>query len=111
MIVILGTLPRVITLKPALTMRIRRQHHFELHEAHERINVLAADLEKRFMLRSHWESENRLVFDGGGATGEVLIDEESVELNAKLGFALKLIEPTLKAVIEETLDEQIGEAP
>ncbi len=92
-------------------MRIRRQHHFALHEAHERINELADDLEKRFMLKSHWESENRLVFDGGGATGEVLIDEESVELNARLSFALKLIEPTLRAVIEESLDEQIGEPP
>ena len=87
MIVILGTLPRVITLNSGDPMRIRRQHHFELHEAHERINVLAADLEKRFMLRSHWDSENRLVFDGGGATGEVLIDEDSVELNAKLSFS------------------------
>lgn len=92
-------------------MRIRRQHHFELHEVHDRVNLLADDLEKRFMLRSHWESENHLIFDGGGASGDIKIDEESVELNVRLGFALKLIEPTLRAVIEETLDEQIGEPP
>ena len=91
-------------------MRIRREHRFELEDVRERVDALAVDLEQRFRLKSHWDSDNHLVFDGGGASGEVVFDEEMVELNVRLGFALKLIEPTLRAVIEETLDEQIADS-
>lgn len=91
-------------------MHIRREHHFELDDVRERVDELAADLEKRFMLHSEWQDEDHLVFSGSGASGYVVFDEEIVELKVKLGFALKLIEPTLRAVIEETLDEHINSA-
>ena len=90
-------------------MHIRREHHFSPEEAREKVDILAAELEKKFMLRSRWNGD-RLEFNGGGASGEVTLGDDYVELNVKLGFALKLMEPTLRAAIEETLDEQINSA-
>lgn len=88
-------------------MRIHRAHQFSLQDARDRVDRMAQNLEKRFALRSHWEGD-RLVFDGHGARGDVVIDEEAVELNVKLGFALKFMEPAIRTAIEETLDEQIA---
>ena len=88
-------------------MRIRRAHQFALDDARERVNLMAKSLEQRFSLRSHWQGD-RLVFDGHGARGDVVIDEEAVELNVQLGFALKFMEPAIRSAIEETLDEQIA---
>ena len=87
-------------------MRITRQHHFTLEDARRRVDLMAQDLEHRFALRSHWQGD-RLVFDGSGASGDVVIHDDSVVLTVQLGFALKLMEPTIRRVIENTLDEQI----
>ena len=88
-------------------MRIRRQHNFTIEDARTRVDVLARDLERQFMLRSEWEG-HRLVFSGSGASGDIVIYEEHVELKVRLGFALKLMLPAIRSAIEHTLDEQIG---
>ena len=88
-------------------MRIRRRHNFALDDARNRVDQMAEELERRFRLRSEWRGD-KLVFNGGGANGDVSITEQDIELNVRLGFALKIMEPTIRAAIEETLDEQIG---
>lgn len=87
-------------------MHIRREHHFSHDEVREKVDELAADLKGRFGLRSHWEGD-RLVFDGSGARGNVVLGEDFVELDVKLGLALKLMEPTLRNIIEQSLDDHI----
>ena len=87
-------------------MHIRREHHFTHDEVRQKVDELAADLKGRFGLRSHWEGD-QLIFDGSGARGNVILGEDYVELDVKLGFALKLMEPTLRAIIEESLDDHI----
>lgn len=87
-------------------MRIRREHHFSHDVAREKVDELAADLKGRFGLRSHWQGDE-LVFDGGGARGAVTLGKDYVELNVRLGLALKLMEPTLRTIVEQSLDEHI----
>ena len=87
-------------------MRIRRNHQFDREEARTRVDGLARELEQQFRLRSEWQGD-RLVFNGGGASGDVVLGDGIIELNVKLGFALKMMEPVIRSAIEETLDEQI----
>ncbi len=87
-------------------MHIRREHHFTHDEVRDKVDHLATDLNRRFGIRSHWEGD-QLIFDGHGAKGKVTLGEDYVELNARLGLALKLMEPTLKNIIEQSLDDHI----
>ncbi len=87
-------------------MHIRREHHFSHDEVREKVDELAVDLKGRFGIRSHWEGD-QLIFDGSGAKGRVTLGEDYVDLKVRLSFALKLMEPTLRNIIEQSLDDHI----
>ena len=44
---------------------------------------------------------------GNGVNGHLAIAEESIELEVRLGFALKLMEGPIRAAIEATMDEHL----
>ena len=87
-------------------MRIARNHNLGLDEAKNRINAAIGDLERQFSLTSDWQGD-RLAFRGAGVDGQVDVSDSSVELQMTLGFALKLMEGSIRRAIEETLDEHI----
>ena len=88
-------------------MRIRRSHHLGLEEARNRANHIAETLGKQFSLTSSWQGDH-LVVRGSGVNGYLLVEEDSLEIEVKLGFALKLMEAPLRAAIENTIDEELA---
>ena len=88
-------------------MRIRREHDLGTEEARSRIEKVSARLERQFGLTSEWRGD-QLHFRGAGAKGKVSITDDSVEFDVALGFALKMMEPTIRAAVNAALDEHIA---
>ncbi len=88
-------------------MRIRRSHNLGLEEARKRADRIAADLQQQFSLRSNWNGD-ALHVRGNGVTGQLTVDEQNIELNIRLGFALKLMEGPIRSAIETTIDEELA---
>ena len=88
-------------------MRIRRRHNLGLAEARKRADRIAEDLKEQFSVTAQWQGDAMHV-KGNGVSGQLLVDEHNVELQVKLGFALKLMEAPIRAVIEKTIDEELA---
>lgn len=88
-------------------MRIRRSHKLGLEEARNRADRIAADLQEQFSMRSKWQGD-ALHVSGNGVTGQLKVDEQNIELDVRLGFALKLMEGPIRSAIEKTIDEELA---
>ena len=88
-------------------MRIQRDHDLGIDEARTRIEKVSARLERQFGLTSEWRGD-QLHFRGAGAKGRVAVTDDSVEFDVNLGFALKMMEPTIRAAVNAALDEHIA---
>ncbi len=88
-------------------MRIRREHALGAEELRRRIDHLAEDICGRFQLRSEWRGDD-LAFSGNGVNGAIRVREHVVEVNASLGFALKLMEPAIRSAVEDAMDRHLA---
>lgn len=88
-------------------MRIRRSHNLGLDEARKRADRIAADLQEEFSLRSRWQGDAMHV-EGNGVSGELHVDDQAIELDVRLGFALKLMEGPIRSAIERMIDEELA---
>ncbi|MGB5512010.1 MAG: polyhydroxyalkanoic acid system family protein [Woeseiaceae bacterium] len=88
-------------------MKIKRRHHLGHEEAKNRANHIAETLGRQFSLTSAWEGDHLMV-RGSGVNGYLLVAEDSIELEVKLGFALKLMEGPIRSAIESTIDEELA---
>ena len=88
-------------------MKIRRRHNLGLEEARNRADKIAADLQQQFSTRPRWQG-HVLQVQGNGVKGQLLVDAENMELDVKLGLALKLMEGPIRAAIEATIDEELA---
>jgi len=88
-------------------MRIRRSHALGIEEARNRADRIAADLQQQFSLRSNWHGD-ALHVKGNGVTGQLTVDKSHIELNVRLGFALKLMEGPIRSAIEKTIDAELA---
>ena len=89
-------------------MRIRRSHHLGIEEARSRADEIAEHLQRQFSLTSRWQ-DDRLIVSGNGVNGQLTVAEEIIELEVRLGFALKLMEGSIRSAIEATMDEHLTE--
>jgi len=87
-------------------MRIRRSHQLGIEEARSRADEIAEHLARQFSLTSRWQGDH-LIVNGNGVNGQLLVAEESIELEVRLGFALKLMEGPIRSAIETTMDEHL----
>lgn len=88
-------------------MKIRRDHSLGKDEARKRVDEIAATLSSKFNLRSAWEGDD-LKFDGSGVQGRIVVADNSVDVDLTLGFALKIIEGTIRSSIEDAMDEHLA---
>ena len=87
-------------------MRIKRSHRLGTEEARRRANEIAAHLGRQYSLTSKWQGD-RLVVSGSGVNGFLHVEDDSIELEIKLGFALKFMEGPIRSAIENTIDEHL----
>jgi putative polyhydroxyalkanoate system protein len=78
-----------------------------MEEARKRADRIAADLKQQFSLRSTWHGDAMKV-SGNGVNGQLMVAADSIELDVRLGFALKLMEGPIRSVIEATIDEELA---
>jgi putative polyhydroxyalkanoate system protein len=78
-----------------------------MEEARNRADRIAADLKQQFSMRSTWHGD-ALKVSGNGVSGQLMVAEDSIELNVRLGFALKLMEGPIRSAIEATIDEELA---
>ena len=88
-------------------MRIRRSHNRGAEEARNRADRIAEDLQEQFSLRSEWNGD-ALQVQGNGVSGQLTVDEQNIELEVRLGFALKLMEGPIRSAIEKMIDEELA---
>lgn len=88
-------------------MKIRRSHQLGIEEARSRADEIAEHLGRQFSLTSRWQGDH-LIVRGNGVNGQLLVAEESIELEVRLGFALKLMEGPIRSAIETTMDEHLN---
>lgn len=87
-------------------MRITRSHKLGIEEAKRRADHIAAQLARLYSLTSKWQGDYLLV-SGNGVNGHLAVADESIELDVKLGFALKLMEGPIRSAIENAIDEHL----
>ena len=88
-------------------MKIRRRHSLGLEEARTRAARIASDLESQYNVASSWEGD-ALNVQGNGISGQLRVDDDYVELDVELGFAMKLMEGPIRTVIEQTIDKELA---
>ena len=88
-------------------MKVRREHSLGTVEARRRVDEIAADIGTRLNLRSEWRDDD-LQIKGSGVNGKIAVSEDAVEIQVELGFALILMERSIRVAIENAMDKHLS---
>lgn len=88
-------------------MKIHRDHCLGKREAKNRVSNIADSLGDKYGLASSWNGDC-LMIDGAGVTGQLVVSEEAVDVEIKLGFALAMMQNTIRTSVEEAMEKHLG---
>ena len=88
-------------------MNIKRNHTLGLDEARKRVGGMADSLASKYGLSSSWDGDN-LKISGSGVDGKIAVAASSIDVDLKLGFALKMLESTVRTSIEDAMDKHLA---
>lgn len=88
-------------------MKVRREHSLGTVEARRRVDEIAADIGTRLNLQSEWRDDD-LHIKGSGVNGKIAVSEDAVEIQVELGFALILMERSIRVAIENAMDKHLS---
>lgn len=88
-------------------IRIRRVHRMPHARARKEAERIADDLREKFELDYEWDGDT-IRFRRQGVTGHLAVASDHVHLEAKLGFLLAFLKPTIEGHINENLDRVFG---
>jgi len=87
-------------------MQVKREHQLGKDEVRQRVDSLSASLAAKLNVRTDWRGDE-MHFNGSGVNGCIAVSEDCIDVDVKLGFALKLMEPTIRSWIDDALDEHL----
>jgi|GEM_PF-1487241 putative polyhydroxyalkanoate system protein len=85
-------------------IQIKRSHSLTPEELKAKIQPLILETAKNYGLKYHWIGNN-CKFEGQ-ASGNLIINENIIQLNAKLTFAAKMF----KGMIEKNINDMVEKA-
>ncbi len=88
-------------------MKIQRDHKLGKDGVRKRVDEIADRLCAKYGLRSSWNNDC-LNIDGSGVNGSIAVTDETVDVDVRLGFALSMLEGTIRTSIEDALDEHLS---
>ncbi|MCF3099115.1 polyhydroxyalkanoic acid system family protein [Aeromonas australiensis] len=85
------------------TIQVSRQHPLGLAGVRLAAEALALDMSERYQLACEWldEEETELLFRGAGVQGTLTLDEDTLQLDVRLGL---LLLPMRNVLEQEILD-------
>ena len=87
-------------------IQFKRRHPYSRDEAKRRIEPSVNKTAKSFGLRFQW---NGAVCNfEGPATGYIAVKDDTVEMEANLGFAARLLKSTIERTIREEIDQALA---
>ncbi len=87
-------------------IHLKWKHPYARDEAKRRIEPSVAETAKSFGLRFQWNG-NVCNFEGP-ARGHIAVKDDTVEMEANLGFAASLIKSTIERTIREKIDRSLA---
>lgn len=84
-------------------IRVRRSHSMPHARARKEAEKIAVDLRDKYELEYAWEGDV-IRFERTGVTGRLVVGKDEVHLEAKLGFLLAFLKPTIEGHINENFD-------
>lgn len=88
---------------------IRRAHALSPERAREAAEKMAARLSEAFDMEFAWEDE-MLYFQRSDIDGHLILGHQEVVIDARLGFLLGTMQPSIEQSIHENLDKIFGAA-
>jgi putative polyhydroxyalkanoate system protein len=88
-------------------MKVQKAHCLGKDEARKRVADVAESLSNKYGVSSSWDGDE-LKIDGSGVSGCITVAEQSVNAEVKLGFALSMMESTIRTSLEEALDKHLS---
>jgi len=88
-------------------MKISREHHLGHEEARQRVEKAADVLADKYNLRYKWRGDD-LNFHGTGVKGCIAVAETTIDIEVRLGFALMMLESTIRSSVEEAIDQNLA---
>lgn len=77
-------------------------------EIHSIVNDITGDLASRYGIQSKWLDDHRVGFQRQGLKGKLVIDEQLVKIDLKLGLLLNGFASTIKAELKRAMKEKLG---
>lgn len=88
-------------------MKIERDHSLGIDEAKRRVDRVRSDVETKYGLSGVWAGDT-LKVTGTGVNGQISVSEQRVLVDVRLGFAMMLLEGSIKSHISAALDEHLA---
>jgi len=87
-------------------MRLERNHDLGIDEAKQRVNRIRSGIEQQYGLSGSWSGDT-LKFVGASVTGHIVVHEQRVLVEVRLGFAMRLLKGPIKSHISAAMDEHL----
>jgi putative polyhydroxyalkanoate system protein len=86
---------------------IQRQHHLGRDQACSLVEDLAARMQAKLGVKTHWAGD-ALHFSRSGIDGSIEVEDTSIRVRARLGMLMAAFKPMLEEEIRQRLDEHLG---
>jgi len=87
-------------------MKIKKDHCLGREEARKRVASIAETLSSKYGLQTAWSGDD-LQIDGSGVKGCIVVADDSVAVEVKLGFALSMMEGAIRTSLQEAMDKHL----
>ena len=87
-------------------MRLERNHDLGIDEAKQRVDRIRSGIETQYGLSGEWVGD-KLRFFGASVKGHIMVYEERVLVEVRLGFTMMLLEGPIKSHISAAMDEHL----
>jgi len=91
-----------------MSIRIERHHGLTIDEARRRVDAMAERLKADLDGDYRWDQDT-LAFERTGASGEICLNGEVIDIRIELSFPLSIMESRIEKVVVERLEQALAD--
>ena len=88
-------------------IKIEKAHHLGREEAHRRLQQIETELNQKYGVKLDWQGDQAQVH-ARGISGLIVVEDERVSVDLKLGLPLWPIQGKLRSEIQQRVDRTLS---